>query len=37
LVRSGQAQDFIESSVIDARLRDLEAQQKRLLLEQRNQ
>jgi beta-barrel assembly-enhancing protease len=35
LVRSGQAQDFIESSVIDARLRDLEAVQKRLLLEQR--
>jgi beta-barrel assembly-enhancing protease len=33
LVRSGQAQDFIESSVIDARLRDLEAVQKRLLLE----
>ncbi len=35
LVRSGQAQDFIESSVIDARLRDLEAVQKRLLLEQK--
>ncbi|MFM8900056.1 MAG: M48 family metalloprotease [Burkholderiales bacterium] len=37
LARSGQAQDFIESSVIDARLRDLEAMQKRLLLEQRGQ
>ncbi|XVJ71980.1 MAG: M48 family metalloprotease [Rhizobacter sp.] len=35
LVRSGQVQDFIESSVIDARLRDLEAVQKRLLLEQK--
>jgi beta-barrel assembly-enhancing protease len=35
LVRSGQVQDFIESSVIDARLRDLEALQKRLLLEQK--
>ena len=35
LVRSGQVQDFIESSVIDARLRDLEAVQKRWLLEQK--
>jgi beta-barrel assembly-enhancing protease len=35
LVRSGQVQDFIESSVIDARLRDLEAVQKRLMLEQK--
>jgi predicted Zn-dependent protease len=35
LVRAGQVQDFIESSVIDARMRDFEALQKRLLLEQR--
>jgi predicted Zn-dependent protease len=37
LVRTGQAQDFIEASVIDARVRNLEAEQKRLLLEQRAQ
>lgn len=37
LVRAGQVPDFIEASVIDARLRNLEAEQKRLLLEQRAQ
>ena len=35
LVRSGQEQDFIEASVIDARLRALESEQRQLMLEQR--
>jgi beta-barrel assembly-enhancing protease len=35
LARSGSAQDFIESSVIDARLRDLEAQRRQLVTELR--
>jgi beta-barrel assembly-enhancing protease len=35
LARSGSAQDFIESSVIDARLRDLEAQRRQLVAELR--
>jgi len=30
LAHSGRGQDFIEASVIDARLRDLEAQRRRL-------
>jgi beta-barrel assembly-enhancing protease len=35
LARGGNAQDFIESSVIDARLRDLEAQRRQLVAELR--
>jgi len=35
LARAGGAQDFIESSVIDARLRDLEGQRRRLMDELR--
>jgi predicted Zn-dependent protease len=35
VVRSGQERDFIEASVIDARLRALESEQRLLLLEQR--
>ena len=35
LARSGATQDFIESSVIDSRLRDLEAQRRQLLDELR--
>ena len=35
LARSGAAQDFIESSVIDSRLRDLESQRRQLLDELR--
>lgn len=35
LARSGGAQDFIESSVIDSRLRDLEGQRRRLMDELR--
>jgi predicted Zn-dependent protease len=35
LARAGGAQDFIESSVIDSRLRDLEGQRRRLMDELR--
>ncbi|MBN8494253.1 MAG: hypothetical protein J0M00_22790, partial [Burkholderiales bacterium] len=35
LVRSGAANDFIEASVIDARLRQLEAQRRELAAELR--
>ena len=35
LVRSGNASDFIEASVIDARLRDIQAQQRTLAAEER--
>lgn len=35
LARSGAGQDFIESSVIDARLRQLEAQRRALMEESR--
>jgi len=35
LARSGGAVDFIEASVIDARLRDIEAQRRRLAAEER--
>jgi beta-barrel assembly-enhancing protease len=35
MARSGGSQDFIEASIIDARLRDLEAQRRQLLAELR--
>lgn len=37
LARSGAAPDFIEASVIDARLRDIEAQRRQHTAEERNQ
>jgi hypothetical protein len=35
MARSAEASDFIEASVIDARLRDIEAQRRQMMAEER--
>ena len=37
MARSGEAADFIEASVIDARLRDIETQRRHMMAEERRQ